>query len=311
MILSPYHNPPYRKPNAQSSSTPPRSPKRKRGDDGSKAPLQTSPVRQAQDEEPLETGSPRMQVTSKLNDLRLESDGPQTSPSTKKPRTLQRKRPKQVEAGGDGDLPVSTKVSKVSPKPKGDQQQAWVVIGEVAETPNATMRPHVSPASATGSPEDGIAASETRERPSKELEDGGDAAKLRLTTLSDKDATATLTADPTPRSVSPLPVKEDLTDEQKALTWQEDEITGFEIDAASGDDGLGINGIGFMPTAAIAQARKQKRRQQVNDWKVREGREARQKRMDRRRGELPHAVPNPHETEEQSSKPMVRFAGIA
>jgi hypothetical protein len=70
-----------------------------------------------------------------------------------------------------------------------------------------------------------------------------------------------------------------------ALTWQDNEITGHELDATSpDDDGEGINGIGFQPTPAMAYARSQKRRQQVEGWKLREAREARQRRMDRRRG---------------------------
>ena len=50
------------------------------------------------------------------------------------------------------------------------------------------------------------------------------------------------------------------------------------------DDGEGINGIGFRPTAAIASARSEKRKQQVSEWRAREAREARQKRFERRRG---------------------------
>jgi hypothetical protein len=50
------------------------------------------------------------------------------------------------------------------------------------------------------------------------------------------------------------------------------------------DDGYGINGIGFKPTAAVAWARSQKRQKQVAEWKHREGREAREKRRERREG---------------------------
>jgi hypothetical protein len=73
--------------------------------------------------------------------------------------------------------------------------------------------------------------------------------------------------------------------DRAALTWKDSEITGHRIDAASGDDdGEGINGIGFRPTPAMASARRQKRRQQVSEWKAREARDARQRRLDRRRG---------------------------
>ncbi|KAL5120348.1 hypothetical protein ACEQ8H_001638 [Pleosporales sp. CAS-2024a] len=83
-----------------------------------------------------------------------------------------------------------------------------------------------------------------------------------------------------PRSLSPSPPPP-----PSALTWQDSEITGHLVDPTTDpeDDGTGLNGIGFKPTAAIAYARSQKRRQQLNDWRARETREARAKRHDRRR----------------------------
>lgn len=69
-----------------------------------------------------------------------------------------------------------------------------------------------------------------------------------------------------------------------ALTWQDDEITGHLTGPANDpdDDGTGLNGIGFKPTPAIAYHRAQKRRQQLSEWKARETREARAKRIQRR-----------------------------
>jgi hypothetical protein len=83
---------------------------------------------------------------------------------------------------------------------------------------------------------------------------------------------------PRPRHKSPSP-------SLSALTWQDSEITGHLADPATDpdDDGTGLNGIGFRPTPAIAYARSQKRRQQLNEWKARETREARAKRHERRR----------------------------
>lgn len=66
--------------------------------------------------------------------------------------------------------------------------------------------------------------------------------------------------------------------------WQDTEITGMAIDFAAGDDGEGINGIAFRPSPQTAQARRQRRRQQIFDWKTREEREARVKRHERRNG---------------------------
>lgn len=67
-----------------------------------------------------------------------------------------------------------------------------------------------------------------------------------------------------------------------ALTWQEDEITVYDPNDEE-DDGVGINGIGFRPTAAIAHARSMKRRQQLAEYRKREEREARARRSLRRR----------------------------
>jgi len=78
------------------------------------------------------------------------------------------------------------------------------------------------------------------------------------------------------------------TPDQSHLTWQDSEITGHEIDTTTpDDDGEGINGLGFKPTAAMARARSLKRRQQVSAWRTREAREARDarvRRLGRRRG---------------------------
>lgn len=68
------------------------------------------------------------------------------------------------------------------------------------------------------------------------------------------------------------------------LTWQISEITGMNLDTTAGDDGEGLNGIGFRPSPQIAFARRQKRKQQISDWRMREARDARQKRFDKRHG---------------------------
>ena len=66
------------------------------------------------------------------------------------------------------------------------------------------------------------------------------------------------------------------------LWWHDEEITGHNPSDPT-DDGYGINGVGFLPTPAIANARAERRKKQVAEWKHREAREARQKRGDRRR----------------------------
>ncbi|KJX97703.1 hypothetical protein TI39_contig469g00005 [Zymoseptoria brevis] len=86
------------------------------------------------------------------------------------------------------------------------------------------------------------------------------------------------------RPSSPPPSSDPIT----SLTWHPSEITGHNYDPltgpASGDDGTGLNGVGFRPTPAVAYARAQKRRAQVSEWKAREAREARGRRAERRKG---------------------------
>jgi hypothetical protein len=86
-------------------------------------------------------------------------------------------------------------------------------------------------------------------------------------------------------SSHPRPLNKSQSPPPSALTWHDSEITGHLADPSTDpdDDGTGLNGIGFKPTPAMAYARSQRRRQQLNEWKARETREARAKRHDRRR----------------------------
>lgn len=91
-----------------------------------------------------------------------------------------------------------------------------------------------------------------------------------------------------------------------SLTWHEDEITVYDPDDED-DDGTGINGIGFKPTAAIAYARTMKRKQQLAEYKKREEREARAKRSQRRRGSPELETARPPQRDEPGSPRKVRF----
>lgn len=73
-----------------------------------------------------------------------------------------------------------------------------------------------------------------------------------------------------------------MTAEASESFWLDSEITGHNPDDPD-DDGYGINGIGFRPTAAIAWSRSQRRKQQLNEYRTREAREARQQRSERRK----------------------------
>lgn len=66
------------------------------------------------------------------------------------------------------------------------------------------------------------------------------------------------------------------------LWWHPAEITGLHHNDPA-DDGYGINGIGFLPTSAVANARVKHRKRQIAEWKSREAKEARQKRVEMRR----------------------------
>ncbi|EXJ53522.1 uncharacterized protein A1O5_13193 [Cladophialophora psammophila CBS 110553] len=88
---------------------------------------------------------------------------------------------------------------------------------------------------------------------------------------------ATKSSETASRSKSPP-----LAGEMSNDFWQDFEITGHDPDDSS-DDGYGINGIGFKPTAAVAWSRSQRRKQQLSDYKNREAREARQQRSERRK----------------------------
>ena len=108
--------------------------------------------------------------------------------------------------------------------------------------------------------------------------------------IHDKDSTTPLEIPETPRlrpvsSPTPPPsAKKPRSPDplSPTLWWHDEEITGHNPDDPT-DDGYGINGIGFLPTPAIANARAERRKKQVAEWKNREAREARQKRGDRRR----------------------------
>jgi len=85
---------------------------------------------------------------------------------------------------------------------------------------------------------------------------------------------------PSPPSIHSIP--SDPSEEEDLFTWHDHEITGHLMQDAD-DDGYGINGIGFRPTAALAYARSQRRKQQVEEWRARESKDARQMRSQRRR----------------------------
>ncbi|KAL5340054.1 hypothetical protein BJX70DRAFT_130728 [Aspergillus crustosus] len=117
-----------------------------------------------------------------------------------------------------------------------------------------------------------------------------DAAPQLQTAASSLNSSRQLSTSPRKKKNAPLPTKVRSAREspppsakvtEDLLTWDDSEITGHNPTDPE-DDGYGINGIGFKPTAAIAWARSQKRQKQVAEWKNREAREARERRRERR-----------------------------
>lgn len=90
------------------------------------------------------------------------------------------------------------------------------------------------------------------------------------------------------------------------LWWSDAEITGHDPRDPS-DDGYGINGVGFIPTPAIAHARAERRKKQVAEWKNREAKEARQKRSDKRRRREPETEASSISTSSAPEARKVRF----
>jgi hypothetical protein len=99
--------------------------------------------------------------------------------------------------------------------------------------------------------------------------------------LAAKDQGALDTAAPTaPKSPNKSPPLS--STEISPLYWHDSEITGHDpTDPA--DDGTGINGLGFRPTAAKAWSLSEQRKKAIAEWRTREAREARNARGARRK----------------------------
>lgn len=278
-------------------STPPRSPKRKRSDGEHTT---TEPF----DEDSPVTNSPRMQVAERLSTLDIRTQRPDTlfnhRTSTPNKRLKRQRAIAKAEASHQNGALTTGCVSKY------DVQHPLESCSEIGETPDS-RRP------ALGSPNRSptVQIPRMQQHASFDSVEASSDSKLPSSPYSaSSDSIVVARLDSSERSLSPLPHRDDLSSDEAALTWQEDEITGHEIDSALGDDGEGINGIGFRPTPAIAYARKQRRKQQVNEWKAREAREARQKRFERRRGAHIEPPSSDIDDEVSEAKRLVRFVGV-
>ena len=297
MILGPYRNPPYRNPSTPKSSLSPppngnnhnnrqSSPKRKLQEDDSPVsglgqPLQIDTERIADQGDLAHPDSPRSHVANRLKDLAIRQAQPATAyevpSSSQSPRKKLKRNPHIRDLRGD----VQSRQLAETPRPPRPLEipdsvsDNSTLLLEVQETPAADD----AYARLPSTPLHGDGVNEAFDMIMSDL-------KEQEPPKSSPTRNKRMLSPPPPQSDDdpfiPSPDDGDLS----SLTWQDSEITGHEINSPD-DDGEGINGIGFRPTAAIAYARSQKRRQQVEGWKAREAREARQRRMDNRRRRPP------------------------
>ncbi|CZT23433.1 uncharacterized protein RCC_09147 [Ramularia collo-cygni] len=302
MILGSYRNPPYkshRSPRQDSASvSPPPAPGQEYSSPNS------SPKRKRIEELPgsglrVETGfgsggpdallrhggenSPRTKVAAKLEDLEIHQQGV----SSQSPR-------KRVKRDAVGRSEVVTPLQRREPEreiPESGNANGMLEIGETPQVDGEEMGVSSAPSIlASSSPP----ASPTDLQALRKSFGMTDTGRTSSSLLHHKRMPSP--PPPTPRAPSSLATTISLKESStfapslphvnlSSLTWQDNEITGHELDPTSpDDDGEGINGVGFRPTAAMAWARSQKRRMQVEGWKNREAREARDRRRERRRG---------------------------
>lgn len=114
-----------------------------------------------------------------------------------------------------------------------------------------------------------------------------------------------------PAPSPPITPENSVSQEPASLHWEESEITGHNPSDPE-DDGEGINGVGFKPTAAIARARSERRRKQLADYKSREDKDARDARAKmaalRRRKGSEGAAAKTEENQVSEKERRVRFS---
>ncbi|KAF2764283.1 hypothetical protein EJ03DRAFT_355883 [Teratosphaeria nubilosa] len=289
LILTPYRNPPYRTPTPKSSVSPPphtdtESPKRKRSDSEASSGSSLLRINTTTCDFAPTAGieSPRSKVAEKLRGLRIRTPEAQSG-DVRGGALRKRMRREKGSLGRDGDEEIGVEGSEE----EGDQSSRSSSPVEIGETPDCRV-PRLNP-SPSISPErirslDGLPLAQVVARV-----DGSGGSLNGERTKSPPPLTSPDISPSKPSTPFIFTSRTSTTThsapDQASLTWQTHEITGQDIDTSSpGDDGLGINGIGFRPTPAIAHARSMKRKQQVSEWRAREAREARQRRIERRRG---------------------------
>lgn len=240
-----------------------------------------------------ERNSPRTKVAAKLRDLEIErnDDGRESLlGSSQSPRKRLKRSKESIESGNEG-FEVKTPLQLRGLDREIPESAA--ARSEIGETPRTDGEWETGCSSPPTSPTDLQAL-----RRSFGMSNTGQKSLSSANTVSKRMPSP---PPPTPRAPNPsserrlslspgeastfapdLPNMDESTANLASLTWQDNEITGHEL-AGSDDDGEGINGVGFRPTAQMAWVRSQKRKAQVEGWKNREAREARARRSERRR----------------------------
>lgn len=305
MLLSSYQNPPYKAPisNKNNPSSPPPQPSdrhKRTGSDRAATPLKIDTQQKMSDSAASGLDSPRTKVAERLQTLEIHQQHqpqqiarPSQHGDGRPSKRLKRQYSIEPESP-DIDMSsqiISTPAAKSMPQATLFNSNA-TLVPEIQETPDwRSQGPNVlfeSPKPTHRGVGDALDLAvpplqATKTSPRKRLASPPPPLRSPKPSFSKKpDRTESTTSSPTTGQDNSAYLP---NDDQTSLTWQDDEITGHELDANDpGDDGLGINGIGFRPTPAEAEARSQRRKKQIANWKAQEAKEARQRRMDRRRG---------------------------
>ncbi|CAF9924708.1 hypothetical protein IMSHALPRED_006272 [Imshaugia aleurites] len=229
------------------------SPKRKRCDQDSLLTDAPSPTRLKTTDLPTRPlleqgysneGSPRTNVVGHLQNLDLQEHSPVSRL--------------------DFALPVESNMSRSEPGLQSDGFNPNIIL------PSQTYNAPITPPPTSIGPLTTWAPSGIQDKASVTPLEIPETPRLRPVSSPTPPPSAKKSRSPPPPPLSPT------------LWWHDEEITGHNPNDPT-DDGYGINGVGFLPTPAIANARAERRKKQVTEWKNREAREARQKRGDRRR----------------------------
>ena len=307
MLLSSYQNPPYKAPisNKNNPSSPPPQPSdrhKRTGSDRAATPLKIDTQQKMSDSAASGLDSPRTKVAERLQTLEIhQQHQPQQAarPSQHENGRPSKRLKREPSTDSEPSHLVNGSEIASTPEAKSMAQAAFsnnyaTLVPEIQETPDwrsqGSHGPFEPPKATHNAMENVLelavpSVQATKTSPRKRL------ASPPPPLPSPKPSSASKKPQRTDSATSSLSSNQDdtstylLSDDPTSLTWQDDEITGHELDANDpGDDGLGINGIGFRPTPAEAEARSQRRKKQIANWKAQEAKEARQRRMDRRRG---------------------------